>query len=133
MKGTIRGTGRACSLQAGLIIIPQLARRNSSLVTATKSAATCPTDIGISRRSALLKSAGMGLGACLSLLPAQPVQAAGVADLARGFLRPELTPIDAVVILMDAKSTLKEIAVRSWWVCMQWNDGCMQHATQPGR
>lgn len=45
-------------------------------------------------------------------LVAMPSKATPLQDLTRTLVRPEVSTVDAVVALMDAKSTLKQIAVR---------------------
>lgn len=44
-------------------------------------------------------------------LAVMPAEATPLQDLTRTLLRPEVSNVDAVVALMDARSTLKQIAV----------------------
>ncbi|PNW81769.1 hypothetical protein CHLRE_06g259450v5 [Chlamydomonas reinhardtii] len=71
-----------------------------------------PAAADVPRRSLLLSSlAAAGAAAATSLLAA-PLPAAAadpVTDFLRGYTRPEVGLQEAVVILMDARSTLKEI------------------------
>lgn len=83
---------------------------------ATSSSREAPAAADVPRRSLLLSSlAAAGAAAATSLLAA-PLPAAAadpVTDFLRGYTRPEVGLQEAVVILMDARSTLKEIEVGS--------------------
>ncbi len=61
----------------------------------------------------MAQMAALSLATCLLLpaIPARPASATALQDLARPFIRPELSELDAVVVMMDARSTLKDIAV----------------------
>jgi hypothetical protein len=74
------------------------------------------SDAGPSRRA--LGLATLGLGGVLAGLAPGAASASALQDFARDVLRPKtVLPIDAVVSLMDARSVLREIAVRTA-VCM---------------
>ena len=100
------------------ILLHQLqVRYSSSPQESSCSKQSQPSNGQVSRRAAL---AGGVL--VLPLLPAcnQPAHANILQDLAAGFIRPELAPQDAVVMMMDARGTLMEIRVHGIYTGMPW-------------
>jgi hypothetical protein len=67
------------------------------------------TTAEISRRGLLAGLSAAGLLSS-SLLQPQAAAANPLEDIARQLTRPEITPLDAAVALLDARATLKEMA-----------------------
>ena len=113
---------------------PRAVRPRAAVIVQAITANTASTqqaqqpqqEVRASRRSLLQAAAAVAAcGMVLGAAGAPAAHASPVQDLARGFLRPDVAPLDAVVVLMDAKSTLKEIQVRR----SRW--GPLQHCMAP--
>ncbi|KXZ51009.1 hypothetical protein GPECTOR_14g250 [Gonium pectorale] len=88
----------------------KLTRVSNGRARSVVVASVQPPHQHVGRRSLILSTAGAATAALLgSLLGPSPASADVVKDLLRGYTRPDVGTQDAVVILMDARSTLKEI------------------------
>lgn len=107
-------SGSSAGPAARVVARPCTQRRLAVACRASAGAADSASTTATSRRSAL--GAVLGVPSLLALQAALgPAPAhADAVDLLRGVLRPDVGTTTAVVALMDAKSTLKEIQAGLW-------------------